>query len=200
MELVVDNKKKNMLHKAAARSGEPSRVLLFIARILAAAGVILCCYVLFRLLASHFGYAISNGRNASGIIISASVVIVPCLVLSVCLRAAALTVAGSGNQMRVDETLLVFEDKLQYSFRMKHQTTSSERKVVTIHFSEIKDAVFDSITQSITLSGEFLSEYYADYTNGECVDSSKLNRFVIYDYFSPSLKKVLQTNRVAIRD
>ncbi|MBR1454799.1 MAG: hypothetical protein IJ593_09210 [Lachnospiraceae bacterium] len=137
-------------------------------------------------------------KDYEWIIISTSFILAPSLIISVCLRFLAINLAGSNNYARVDESLIISNDAIRYSFRIKHQSLASERYVVTLQFSEITAINFDSKMESLEFKGNIVSEYFDDNNNEKHVDTTSLSNFVIYDYFEPSLKQALESNGINI--
>ena len=204
MELAINSKKKTSLQKAIAYSKKSVRIILAIAKVLLFIGIVGGgIYALLNVLILTLSIQTVRGetqKNISWIIISTSFIVNPCLILSVCLKALAGNLAGSDNSARVDESLLISNEAIRYAFRIKYQSLASERRVLTIKFSQIKVINFDVKTEGIEFVGNFVSEYFDDYRNPQPVDTASIDRFVIYDYFSPSLKEVLRSKGVAVID
>lgn len=205
MELSINSKKKASLQKAIARNKKSVRIILAIAKTLMFIGIVGGgLYVLINVVlipAMNIQTVLGDmQKDISWIIISTSFIVSPCLIFSVCLKALAGNLAGSDNSARVDESLLISNEAICYAFRLKYQSLASERRVLTIQFSQIKAINFDSKTEGIEFIGNFTSEYFDDYRNQQPVDTASIDRFIIYDYFSPSLKEALRSNGVAVID
>ena len=73
-----------------------------------------------------------------------------------------------------------------------------ESRVITIDFSDISSLRFDEATGMLDFTGDILSEYFDDYKNKKPVNTVKLEKFMICDYFTPSLRDTLQGNSVKV--
>lgn len=200
MELSVNSGKKKSLRKIITESNKIVHVIMMISKILLFVGIVGGgAYILLNFILPDASMVRVNGvlqKDVGWIVISSSFIIAPCLILSLCLNTLAKNIAGSNNSSRVDESLLIANNYLRYSFRVKHQSTSSERRVVRIDFSKIKTVRVDEKTENIEFTGDFVSEYFDDYRNKKPVDVAKIDKFIICDYFSPSLKEILISNNV----
>lgn len=197
MELTVNKKKKATLQKVVARSRKSVRIIMMISKILLIVGIAGGgLYALINGLTPGLSMVTVNGvaqKDIGWVVISTSFIVAPCLILSICLKTLANNIAGSNNSARVDESLLFADNIIRYSFRIKHQSTSSERRVITIDFSNINAVDYESETGAIVFTGKITSDYYDDFKKKKPVETDCIEDFVIYDYFTPSLKEMLQT-------
>lgn len=204
MELSVNSKKKVEVQNAIARNKKSVRIIVGISKILLLIGIVGGgIYALANIFIPSLSIVNVNGvphKDSTWIIVSTSFIVAPCLILSLCLKVLAGNLAGVDNSARVDESLLISDESIRYSFRLKYQSLSSERRVVTIPFSRITGISHDSETEALELDGNFVSEYFDDYTNPAPVDTAQLTQFVIYDYFSPSLKETLLTKGISVNN
>lgn len=204
MELSVNTKKKTALQKAIARNKKSVRIIMMISKVLLLVGIIGGgLYALLNGLMPGLSMVTVNGvsqKDIGWIIISTSFIVAPCLIFSVCLKALANNLASSNNSARVDESLLIADNKIRYSFRIKHQSTSSERRVITVDFSKIHNVTFDDATGILCFAGKILSEYFDDYRNKKPVNTTELDEFMICDYFTPSLKEALKSKGVSVNN
>ena len=202
MELSVNTKKKKALQKALELNNKPARIILTISKVLLRVGIIGGgLYSLLNVLVPDFSMNNIRGvpqKDIGWIIISTNMIVAPCLFISLCLKVLARNVAGSNNAARVDESLLIAGNEILYSFRIAHQSNSNERIVVTVDFSKISDPTFDDTTGILCFTGEILSVYYDDYRDETPVDIVELDKFMICDYFTPSLKETLKTKGVKV--
>ncbi len=120
---------------------------------------------------------------------------------SACFKAMAREIASTYNSARINESLLIEDNKIRYSFRMKYLGKSSVN-VITIDFSNISSLQFNEATGMLDFAGDILSEYFDDCRNKESADPdpAKLDEFMICDYFVPSLKDALQANGVKVNN
>lgn len=204
MELSINAKEKVTLQKAIARNKKSVCIIIAISKILLLVGIAGGgLYALLNCLLPGLSMVSVNGveqKDIGWIIISTSFIVAPCLIISACLKALANNLASSNNTARVDESLLIADNKIRYSFRIKHQSTSSERRVITIDFSRISAICFDETTGILCFTGDILSEYFDDYKNKKPVDTTNLEEFMICDYFAPSLRDTLQANGVKVNN
>lgn len=204
MELSINTKKKAALQKAIARHKKSVRIIMMISKVLLLVGIVGGgLYALANSLMPGLSMVTVNGvaqKDIGWIIISTSFIVAPCLIFSVCLKALANNIASSNNSARVDESLLIADNKIRYSFRIKHQSTSSERRVITIDLSKISSVSFNESTGILDFGGSVLSEYFDDYRNKKPVNTAELDKFMICDYFTPSLKETLQTKGVSVNN
>ena len=204
MELSVNTKKKTTLQKAIARNKKSVRIIMMISKVLLLVGIIGGgLYALLNRLVPGLSMVTVNGvsqKDIGWIIISTSFIVAPCLIFSVCLKALANNLASGNNSARVDESLLIADNKIRYSFRIKYQSTSSERRVITVDFSKIQNVTFDDVTGILCFAGKILSEYFDDYRNKKPVNTTELDEFMICDYFTPSLKETLKSKGVRVNN
>lgn len=202
MELRIDQSKKKQYQKYVAGSIKSVRVIKAISKTLLLIGIIGGgIYAILNFIVPTLSIVTVNGvpqKDISWIIISTSFIVAPCLILSLALNTLSKNLAGGFNSSRVDESIILTEKSIKYSFRQKHQSLSSERRVLTIDFSKISSISFDEKTKLLKLSGEILSEYYDDYKKKKPVDINTLEEFVICDYFSPSLTETLLSKGIKV--
>lgn len=202
MELSLNLKKKAALQKAIAYEKKSIRVMIAISKWLLIIGLVGGgLYALVNALMPTLCIVRVNGveqKNISWLVISTSLIVLPCSIISVCLKTLANNLASVNNSARVDENLLVSGETLRYSFRIKHQTTSSERYVIVIPISQICQVNFNEKAEALEFVGAFSSEYFSDYREETPDDTTAIDKFVIYDYFTPSLKETLRAKGVMI--
>lgn len=195
MELTVNSKRKNLLQKNISKSKKSVCVIAAISKFLLAAGLIGgTLYLIVNFVSPSLSMAEVNGvlvKDTSFIIITSSFIFAPCLIFSACLNVLAKNLAGGSSSARIDESLILVDKQLRYSFRIKHQSTSSERRVITIDFSNIKAVEYESKTGALNFAGKITSDYYDDFKKKKPVETDYIEDFVIYDYFTPSLRDSL---------
>ena len=202
MELRIDQGKKKQYQKNIAGSIKSVRVVKAISKILLLIGIIGSgIYAILNFIMPTLSIVTINGvpqKDISWIIISTSFIVAPCLILSLALNTLSKNLAGGSNSSRVDESIILTENSIKYSFRQKHQSLSSERRVLTFDFSKISSITFNEKTKLLKLSGEILSEYYDDYKKKKPIDINTLEEFVICDYFSSGLTETLLSKGIKI--
>lgn len=204
MELRIDQSKKKQYQKNIASSIKSVRVIKMIAKILLLIGIIGGgIYAVLNFVMPTLSIVTVNGvpqKDISWIIISTSFIVAPCLILSLALNTLSKNLAGGTNSSRVDESLLLTGNTIRYSYRQKHHSLSSERRVLSFDLNKIDSIAFDEKTRIIVFSGEILSEYFDDYKKKKPVDVNTLEEFVICDYFAPSLVETLLTKGVKVNN
>lgn len=195
MELTVNSKRKNSLQKNISKSKKSVYVIATISKLLLVAGLIGgTLYLIINFVSPSLSMAKVNGelvKDTSFIIITSSFIFAPCLIFSACLNVLSKNLAGGSSSARVDESLVLVDKQLRYSFRVKHQSTSSERCVITIDFSNINSVDYESKTGALVFAGKIRSDYYDDFKKKKPVEIDYIEEFVIYDYFTPSLRDFL---------
>ena len=203
VELSVDLKKKMLLQKSIAQEKKSVRIILTISKLLLFVGLVGgIIYVILNLFIPSMSIVNVNGvaqKDISWIVISTSLIVVPCVIIAICLKTLANNLAGVNNSARVDESLLISNETIRYSFRIKHQSLSSERRVITIQLSQVGKINYDSHTEALEFVGSFESEYFDDFKKKDPVDTTLIEKFTIYDYFLPSLKDSLLSKGIAIK-
>ncbi len=202
MELRIDQNKKKQYQKNIAGSIKSVRVIKSIAKILLLIGIIGGgIYAILNFTMPSLSIVTVNGipqKDISWIIISTSFIVAPCLILSLALNTLWKNLAGGTNSSRVDESLILTGNSFKYSYRQKHHSLSSERRVLLFDFNKIDSITFDKKTKLLKFSGEILSEYYDDYKKKKPVDINTLVEFVICDYFTPSLTETLLSKGIKV--
>lgn len=108
--------------------------------------------------------------------------------------------SGKNITERFAETLIFDNGILRYGYRIFMQSSPRDRVVVQFALVDIQSAEYYPLTRKTVLCGNFMRAYYADYAAGVLrgENMEKNARFVIYDYFNPSLLKLLENNKVQI--
>lgn len=204
MELLVNSKRKTILQKQIAKSRKSVCIIAAISKFLLIAGLVGgILYLVVNFVSPSLSMVEVNGileKDTSFIIITSSFIFAPCLIFSACLNVLAKNLSGGSSTARVDESLMLVDQQLRYSFRTKHQSLSSERRVITIDFSNIKAIEYESKTGTLVFYGDFISDYYENYKKKKPTESEHIENFIIYDYFDPSLKDTLFTKGVHINN
>lgn len=204
MELRIDQAKKKQYQKNIAGSIRSVRVIKMIAKVLLLIGIIGGgIYAVLNFVMPTLSIVTVNGvpqKDISWIVISTSFIVAPCLILSLALNTLSKNLAGGTNSSRVDESLLLTGNTIRYSYRQKHHSLSSERRVLSFDLNKMDSIAFDEKTRIIVFSGEILSEYFDDYKKKKTVDVNTLEEFVICDYFAPSLVETLLAKGVKVNN
>ena len=204
MEFRIEQTKKKQYQKNIAGSLKSVRIIKAIAKILLLIGIVGGgLYAILNYIMPTLSIVTVNGvpqKDISWIIISTSFIVAPCLILSLALNTLSKNLAGGTNSARVDESLILTGSSIKYSYRQKHHSLSSERRVLSIDFNKMDSIVYDEKTHLLKFTGEILSEYYDDYKKRKPVDINTLEEFVICDYFTPSLTEALLSKGIKVND
>lgn len=204
MEFRIEQTKKKQYQKNIAGSLKGVRIIKAIAKILLLIGIVGGgLYAILNYIMPTLSIVTVNGvpqKDISWIIISTSFIVAPCLILSLALNTLSKNLAGGTNSARVDESLILTGNTIKYSYRQKHHSLSSERRVLSIDFNKMDSIVYDEKTHLLKFTGEILSEYYDDYKKRKPVDINTLEEFVICDYFTPSLTEALLSKGIKVND
>lgn len=204
MEFRIEQTKKKQYQKNIAGSLKSVRIIKAIAKILLLIGIVGGgLYAILNYIMPTLSIVTVNGvpqKDISWIIISTSFIVAPCLILSLALNTLSKNLAGGTNSARVDESLILTGSTIKYSYRQKHHSLSSERRVLSIDFNKMDSIVYDEKTHLLKFTGEILSEYYDDYKKRKPVDINTLEEFVICDYFTPSLTEALLSKGIEVND
>ena len=204
MEFRIEQTKKKQYQKNIAGSLKSVRIIKAIAKILLLIGIVGGgLYAILNYIMPTLSIVTVNGvpqKDISWIIISTSFIVAPCLILSLALNTLSKNLAGGTNSARVDESLILTGSTIKYSYRQKHHSLSSERRVLSIDFNKMVSIVYDEKTHLLKFTGEILSEYYDDYKKRKPVDINTLEEFVICDYFTPSLTEALLSKGIKVND
>lgn len=204
MEFRIEQTKKKQYQKNIAGSLKSVRIIKAIAKILLLIGIVGGgLYAILNYIMPTLSIVTVNGvpqKDISWIIISTSFIVAPCLILSLALNTLSKNLAGGTNSARVDESLILTGSTIKYSYRQKHHSLSSERRVLSIDFNKMDSIVYDEKTHLLKFTGEILSEYYDDYKKRKPVDINTLEEFVICDYFTPSLTEALLSKGIKVND
>lgn len=202
MELLVNSKQKRVLQKQIAKSRKSVSIISSISKFLLIVGLVGgILYLVINFVSPTLSMVEINGvpeKDTSFIIITSSFIFAPCLIFSACLNVLAKNLAGGNSTERVDETLMLTENVIRYSYRVKYQSASSERRVITMDYTSIKKVDYENQTGALTFIGKFTSDYYDNYKKKKPAETEKIEDFVIYDYFLPSLKETLLSKGVKV--
>ena len=194
-QCVIDVRRKNELQRNAQKDKKSVRVILTIARILLIVGLVGGgLYLILNFISPTISTVNVNGvikKDISWIIISSSFIIAPCLILSVCLNVLAKNIAGVDNTARIDESLVLFDDFLRYSFRIKNHSLPSERIVIQVKYNEITSITKNDKRKLLIFRGHIESRDFNDYKKGEVGNKDLIDIFLLYDYFNPSLIELI---------
>lgn len=202
MTLSVDPKKKSVLLERALRKTKAINLFSILAKVLLIVGIAgTALYIIASLLLPNAWVANVNGvpqKDISGIIITSSFIASPCLVLSVCLKPLAATLASNNFAARSDELLLVEEKSLLYTYQDAQLRKTPEKRTVTLPFSRIRCVVFDKATDTLHFSGNFTIAFFDDPGSEKPTQKEKIDWFVICDCFAPSLREILFRNGIRV--
>lgn len=137
-------------------------------------------------------------KDTSYIIITSSFIFIPCFMFSLFFHVLSKNLSGVNSASRIDENLIISNQCIKYSYRIKHQSLDCERIVIIMDLMDIDEIEFDNVTHGLLFKGNFKTEYYEDYASSSPDSIDTTDNFLIYDYFKPSLKECLEKNNIKI--
>ena len=113
-----------------------------------------------------------------------------CLVLKITTN----RISGRNISERINETLLIKNDCIEYGYQNYAGSIGGDRVVVQIPFRYIKKIIFNNATKETVFKGKYTSKYYEDYKTKttRADDTLFSDDFIIFDYFEPSLVNSLR--------
>ena len=117
--------------------------------------------------------------------------------VAICCKGAVLSIAGKNLLDRKNETLIIRENILTYSYRKKWTMLSTERERIVVHLDDINNIEVDNDTGRIKIIGNItqfqiqLRPAYDFPLRDEILSKKKISEFVLYDYINPSLRDML---------
>lgn len=96
---------------------------------------------------------------------------------------------------RMDEELTVAGDTILYAFRIRYYMPESDRVVIRIPVRGVHKVDYDQKTEKLEFRGIISSGVIKNYTglHQYGAEDTVLNQLVIYDYFHPSLRSILES-------
>lgn len=200
MRFYIHEGKKAALQKEISRNKKSTKIISFLS-------VLVFCisvgggglYAALNLLIPSWGLEVINGvlqKNTEIIILTAILFAIPGLLIPVFLKVFSVNLASKDNAWRLEEKLEICEGVIRYAYRRKYCYSIYERYLFAIPINRIERAVWDPQTEGIYLYGRFPQAYYTDFRNTANRREALVNKIIIHDYFSPSLKDALYSNGV----
>lgn len=112
-------------------------------------------------------------------------------------RIAVNGVLGKNNSQRVNESLIISQDVLEYGYQNSVGASSGDRVVVTIPLNKIEQIKINKMLGMIELRGCISSKYYENYAKKQTrapKDNYKNGSFIVFDYFQPGLIEYFKNN------
>lgn len=205
MKLIVNKEKKENIQKII-NSNQKGVVVIRrlekIALLLVAAGAI---YALLNIFVPSWGLVDLNGvmvKDYLDIILNTGILIVVGLCLFLFMRVFRNQIAGLNSNERIDEQLTFENDELIYVYRVKYQSQPTERIIVKLPLREMKRIIIEKNYKRIVFEGLMYGDNISvENGNNEVVLEDEENGiFTIYDYFEPSLEKILRENGFCLEE
>lgn len=192
-QLSVNKQEKKQLHKKYLKSKKVTYILPYIMIILA---------VIFSICLLIYGFGNENAfivndvtdtdfgkKNMMLLYFILGTVDIIFLFGYMVIRIATNRITGKNISERVNETLLIKNDCIEYGYQNYAGSVDGDRVVVQIPFRYISKITYTNTTKEIVFKGKYSSKYYEDYKTKETRADDKLfsDDFIIFDYFEPSL-------------
>lgn len=192
-QLSVNKQEKKQLHKKYLKSKKVTYILPYIMIILA---------VIFSICLLIYGFGNENAfivndvtdtdfgkKNMMLLYFILGTVDIIFLFGYMVIRIATNRITGKNISERVNETLLIKNDCIEYGYQNYAGSVDGDRVVVQIPFRYISKITYSNTTKEIVFKGKYSSKYYEDYKTKETRADDKLfsDDFIIFDYFEPSL-------------
>lgn len=113
-----------------------------------------------------------------------------------------LNLQSANTEERIDEKLVLTEENLVYSFRIKYQSRANDRLLVLIPLDKIQKIDNYQNEGKLSIWGTVMSDYreVSQLDNLENLQDSYNGEFIIYDYFRPSLLECLKKSGLTINN
>lgn len=154
-------------------------------------------YAAVNLLIPSFSTVIINGtarKDYLTIISHTILLLVFAIVGRLCFRAFLANRVSKDLTERSSESILFDGNRFRYAYRPDYHILPESRMLVLIPLRSIRSIERDAFTNKITFKGSFMTAYAEHYDPNRPYYPTlgTLSEFVIYDYFEPSLTKILQ--------
>lgn len=108
--------------------------------------------------------------------------------------------AGLEAKWRLHESLFIKNNEIHYIYALHNFSEDAGKFVVVIPFDRLVKIVYDAKTEGLTFYGKIYSGYTDKPAVGDTViDQGKMKKFVIHDYFEPTLKDALENVGIAVQ-
>lgn len=150
-------------------------------------------YVFLKLLIPGFGMISVNGvlkLDYPTIIYTPIEIVFIGFIISLFLTALRNNISSANSGERIHEEIRFINNEITYTFRIpKYQTDGKDRLLIVIPLNSVSSVNYNQAVRSITLHGQFLSEYILDDANPDFITPVNVNlsEFIIYNYFNPGL-------------
>lgn len=202
MELSVDPNKKKELTKTVIQSTKRLYSIKIISRISVLLGLISgILFCLTNFLISDLGTVNIRGvmtKDIAHIISTSVLIIIIGIFIGVALHYLLKNLSGKNIDERVEESCIFSENSLIYSFRVKYHSTPSSKVVITVPFKDVTTIDYDSTLHKVTIKGNVIYTYFENYAKGIKSNNRdfNVNKWIIYDYFTPSLCEALRSYEI----
>lgn len=207
MEFVIKKKDKENVEKLVASKKTSVRIIRIIEKIVLIIALVFGLgFIIYNIVHPEAYFNKLKGEKEYSLILSIGIIrMLGCLTawfLIVTLR-KVISAVGTGD--RVDETLSIQGDSLEekclfYTYRIIHQSLPTEMGLVAIFLNEIENIRYNSELKKITIQGRMFDTWLNNVEVLDEVDISKREegKFIIFDYFSPSLIEELKKYPIKI--
>lgn len=194
----ISKKNKNDIQKKISKDKKSVRITRAIGKWILIIGVSSSLiYLALNILIPSWNLETVRGvvkKNYEWIFINVVTWIGSSTLIYVFLRTLAMNLASSNNTERIDESLILDNDILKYTFRIIYQSNPKDRNVITIPLNKIREVSYNDDKKSLLFKGTFISDYVENYgpNNSSSKTAEEIDEMLIYDYFKPSLLDTLK--------
>lgn len=116
------------------------------------------------------------------------------------LKALLSNLSSKDINERSDETLIITETGIRYTFRTRYHSIPTTRIIVSIPFEQLQSVIYDDRVKKIVFTGRILSDVVENYDQKKYVEpaSENLKEINIYDYFEPGLLNQLKKKGIQV--
>ena len=205
--LIPDIQKKKQIHKNYLKS---KKIIYALPYVILALALVFSIVLLIYGFGNDTAFIVSDNTDSD---FGKKNIMLLCFILGtvdiilafffIVIKIAIYRIVGKSISERVNESLLIKKDCIEYGYQNYAGAFDGDRVVVRIPFAYISKITYNSSTKEIIISGKYSSKYYEDYkTKYTRADDLLISgNFAIFDYFEPSLidflvKVGLQVTRV----
>lgn len=123
------------------------------------------------------------------------------LLLFMVLKLLLTQLSSKDINERVQEALFIEDEVLHYAFRTRFQSDVDTRIIIQIPLKGITSLFYEKRIKKYVLKGNILCYYVENFDEKQFKNTkpSKLDDFVIYDYFDPTLSSCFQEHGLNIQ-
>ena len=201
----ISKKNKNDIQKKISKDKKSVRITRAIGRWILIIGISSSLiYLALNILIPSWSLATIGGvvkKNYEWMLSVVLIGISESVLIYYLLRVFAMKLASSNNTERIDESLVLDNDILKYTFRIIYQSNPKDRNVIIMPLNKIREVSYNDDKKSLLFKGTFISDYVENYgpNNSSSETAEEIDEMLIYDYFKPSLLDTLKEKGINIQ-